>query len=70
MNKICYPKDVANLIKYDINTGIYDMFPSLKHRLLTIANKLIMSEYVVNYEGLTNNDIDTLIMNEYLTDKQ
>jgi len=66
--KIDNSKDIASLIQYDINAGVYDMFPILKSRLLTIANKLIMAEYVVNYEGISKNDIDTLIMNDYLTE--
>ena len=58
-------KEIARVIDYDIERGVYDNFPWLKHRLNHISKKLVECDYVKN-RSITHREIETLLENEYI----
>ena len=58
---------LSNEIKYDIETGVYELFPKLKERLLFISGKLFESIYVINSsKELSINERKTLAEQGYI----
>jgi len=53
-------------IKYDIDRGVYKMFPVLRRKLEYISRKLLMSKFIINAEyKLSFGEIKTLKENDY-----
>lgn len=58
---------LSNDIKYDIETGVFELYPKLKTRLSFIADKLFESIYVINSsKELSTHELDTLQEQGYL----
>jgi hypothetical protein len=58
-------KRIADQITYDIETGVYLLFPVLRERLDHIRFKLIQEIYVEN-RPLSRGEMKTLLENEYV----
>ena len=59
-------KNIVAEIDADINKGVYELFPKLKDRLTFIRRKLYGGIYIINTEGLSNGELETLKENDYI----
>lgn len=62
-------KKIAGKINYDIETGVYDMYPKLKSKIEHIAHKLVLATYVPNSKELSITEIEILKENDYLREE-
>lgn len=58
---------LANEIRFDVEEGVFDLFPKMKERLLFIAGKLFESAFVINSsKELSEGELNTLEQQGYI----
>jgi hypothetical protein len=58
-------KQISQEIEYDIDRGVYDRFPKLKKRLLSISSRLTKAFYLSNRD-IERSDYIVLEENDYV----
>lgn len=59
-------ENINDVLKNDLNSGMYDNFPKLKYKLERVKEKLVRFMTIINSEALQRDDIIILLENDYI----